>query len=416
MGERKVPEPFVVEPWWDRFGATAVARLRSIAQNPDDAKPRLALADFLEKAGEVDRAEFIRLQVEQMPFRQGQVRWDIQKWTLREQELLDQHEKEWLAGLPEGLEWFFWGGLVEGVVVWSVADWQQAVGVVDVRRVVWRRRGSLFLEHTQLLAGLVALDLKDNGIGDAGAEALAQSPHLTNLRVLNLGYNWIGDAGARALAQSPHLTNLRELNLSSSWIREAGAEALAQSPHLTNLRVLNLSYNGIGDAGAEALAQSPHLTNLRVLNLEFNEIGDAGAVALAYPHLTNLRELNLSANGIGDAGAEALAQSPHLTNLRVLDLEENGIGDAGAEALAQSPHLTNLRVLNLEFNEIGDAGAAALKNSPYLRRCYISTWLSLAFCSFFQITLPPLDPDDWRWPFAGIIMSMSAFFHTRRWC
>jgi len=178
MGERKVPEPFVVEPWWDRFGATAVDLLRSIAQNPDDAEPRLALADFLEKAGEVDRAEFIRLQVadflekagevdraefirlqvEQMPFRQGQVRWDIQEWTLREQELLDQHEKEWLAGLPEGLEWFFWGGLVEGVEVGSVADWQQAVGVVDVRRVVWRGGGSLFLEHAQLLAGLVALD------------------------------------------------------------------------------------------------------------------------------------------------------------------------------------------------------------------------------------------------------------------
>jgi len=259
MGERKVPEPFVVEPWWDRFGAEAVALLRSIAHNPDDAEPRLVLADFLEEAGEVDRAEFIRLQVEQMPFRQGQVRWDIQEWTLREQELLDQHEKEWLAGLPEGLEWFFWGGLVEGVVVGSVADWQQAVGVVDVRRVVWRGGGSLFLEHAQLLAGLVALDLKYNELGDAGAEALAKSPHLTNLRVLDLGANGIREAGARALAQSPHLTNLRVLNLEDNGIREAGAEALAQSPHLTNLRVLNLKKNDLGNAGAAALKNSPYL-------------------------------------------------------------------------------------------------------------------------------------------------------------
>ena len=280
MGERKVPEPFVVEPWWDRFGAEAVALLRSIAQNPDDAEPRLALADFLEKAGEVDRAEFIRLQVEQMPFRQGQVRCDIQEWTLREQELLDQHEKEWLAGLPEGLEWFFWGGLVEGVEVGSVADWQQAVGVVDVRRVVWQGGGSLFLEHAQLLAGLVALDLKYNELGDLGAVALAKSPDLTNLRVLNLRDNRIGDEGAVALALSPHLTNLRELDLSSNWIRDAGAEALAQSPHLTNLRVLNLEDNWIRDAGAEALAQSPHLTNLRVLNLRSNVIGKVGARAL----------------------------------------------------------------------------------------------------------------------------------------
>ena len=238
MGERKVPEPFVVEPWWDRFGAEAVALLRSIAQNPDDAEPRLALADFLEKAGEVDRAEFIRLQVEQMPFRQGQVRWDIQKWTLREQELLDQHEKEWLAGLPEGLEWFFWGGLVEGVEVWSVADWQQAVGVVDVRRVVWRGGGSLFLEHAQLLAGLVALDLKYNELGDAGAVALALSPHLTNLRELDLEYNGIGAAGAVALAQSPHLTNLRVLNLKKNDLGNAGAAALKNSPYLRRCRIL----------------------------------------------------------------------------------------------------------------------------------------------------------------------------------
>ena len=259
MGERKVPEPFVVEPWWDRFGAEAVALLRSIAQNPDDAEPRLALADFLEKAGEVDRAEFIRLQVEQMPFRQGQVRWDIQKWTLREQELLDQHEKEWLAGLPEGLEWFFWGGLVEGVEVGSVADWQQAVGVVDVRRVVWQGGESLFLEHAQLLAGLVALDLKNNKLGDLGAVALAQSPHLTNLRELDLGYNGIGDAGAEALAQSPYLTNLRELDLEYNGIGAAGAVALAQSPHLTNLRVLNLKKNDLGNAGAAALKNSPYL-------------------------------------------------------------------------------------------------------------------------------------------------------------
>ena len=290
MGERKVPEPFVVEPWWDRFGAEAIALLRSIAHNPDDAEPRLVLADFLEEAGEVDRAEFIRLQVEQMPFRQGQVRWDIQEWTLREQELLDQHEKEWLAGLPEGLEWFFWGGLVEGVVVGSVADWQQAVGVVDVRRVVWQGGESLFLEHAQLLAGLVALDLKYNDLGSAGAEALAKSPHLTNLRELNLSSNGIGEAGAKALAQSPHLTNLRELDLTANGIREAGARALAKSPHLTNLRVLNLEYNKIGPAGAEALAQSPHLTNLRELNLRSNRIGKAGARALKNsPYLRRCR-------------------------------------------------------------------------------------------------------------------------------
>ena len=46
---------------------------------------------------------------------------------------------------------------------------------------------------------LTTLDLADNDIGDAGAEALATSSHLARLTDLDLRYNDIGDAGAEAL-------------------------------------------------------------------------------------------------------------------------------------------------------------------------------------------------------------------------
>ena len=42
-------------------------------------------------------------------------------------------------------------------------------------------------------------------IGDAGAQALAASPHLAGLTTLDLYGNRIGEAGARALAASPYL-------------------------------------------------------------------------------------------------------------------------------------------------------------------------------------------------------------------
>ncbi len=99
------------------------------------------------------------------------------------------------------------------------------------------------LEHTAtLLPGcLFSLILGSNEIGDEGARALAQSPHLTSLSQLHLNYNGIGDEGARALAQSPHRTSLAYLGLRGNGIGDEGARALAQSEHLASLTQLDLN-------------------------------------------------------------------------------------------------------------------------------------------------------------------------------
>jgi hypothetical protein len=75
------------------------------------------------------------------------------------------------------------------------------------------------------------LDLGGNDIGDAGAQALAASPHLPRLTHLHLGGNRIGDAGAAALSDSPHRRGLRECSVQGNPdISPAVAKALRRRP------------------------------------------------------------------------------------------------------------------------------------------------------------------------------------------
>jgi hypothetical protein len=63
---------------------------------------------------------------------------------------------------------------------------------------------------------------------------------------LSLASHDIGEAGARALAASPHLAGLKELDMSRNHVGAAGAAALTASPRLTGLVRLNLAQNRLG--------------------------------------------------------------------------------------------------------------------------------------------------------------------------
>ena len=95
------------------------------------------------------------------------------------------------------------------------------------------------LKHAAtLLPGcLFSLYLRGNRIGDEGARALAQSPHLASLTHLDQSFNGIGDEGAMALAQSEHLASLTQLNLGSNGIGEEGKRALSESVHLSEVKI-----------------------------------------------------------------------------------------------------------------------------------------------------------------------------------
>jgi hypothetical protein len=63
-------------------------------------------------------------------------------------------------------------------------------------------------------------------VADAGAEALAASPHLANLTKLGLMCNGVGDNGLIALLTSPLLRGLEELYLDSNRITRNGLRAI----------------------------------------------------------------------------------------------------------------------------------------------------------------------------------------------
>lgn len=203
------------------------------------------------------------------------------------------------------------------------------------------------------LAGLRTLYLNNNGLGPAGAEALAASPHIRNLRQLHFGHgsydpDQIGPDGLAALAASPNVRHLTDLSLPFNYVGDEGLMAMARSPYLTNVESLFLMVNNIGRKGLNALAGSANLAACQALGLNGNHVGDAGVEALAAsPHAARLASLRLADTAVTSAGVWAIAVSPHLAGLKHLDLSRNPIDAAGLRALVESPYLTALESLYL---------------------------------------------------------------------
>jgi uncharacterized protein (TIGR02996 family) len=213
------------------------------------------------------------------------------------------------------------------------------------------------------LAGLVALDLRENMIYEEGVAELTHSPHLAGLTELSLSPIWGKDS--EALQESRYLRNLTTLRISGDF--SEGIPLLLHSPFVKRLRVLDLSDTGATERDAEEIADCRHLGELQHLNLGHNAIGDDGVRALASrARLPRLRWLDLWANGITAAGVRALCDSPLLEGVRELDLSFNDIDDDGAEALAACPHLPQLYGLILCDNAMTNTGALALTGSPLM--------------------------------------------------
>ncbi len=89
------------------------ALLRAVCEFPDDDTPRLVFADWLQKHGEEERAEFIRVQVEgDRGTKVGRFRGPYDPHA---QALLERHESEWRSGLTDS-PGFGWGAFRRGFV------------------------------------------------------------------------------------------------------------------------------------------------------------------------------------------------------------------------------------------------------------------------------------------------------------
>jgi len=237
----------------------------------------------------------------------------------------------------------------------------------------------------------LALDLKEQELGDAGAAALAEClGQMTGLRTLDLRVNKLGAAsGATIALKLSVLVALRSLDLRGNKFGGEGWEvAMKEINRVTWLETLNNAsaawYRCLGsashtalDVGARdlredgtaivgAVALMPSAGCLTALDMSGNALGIDGGAALA-PALAalcvTLRELYLGFNDLGRFGSAAVAGALScLTALEVLDLQSNLVEGTGATAVAESVRgLPALRELYLQFNTFGrNAAAAAL--------------------------------------------------------
>jgi hypothetical protein len=181
---------------------------------------------------------------------------------------------------------------------------------------------------------------------DAGAVALAESPHLANVRHLRLDSNRIGLAGVKAIAHGAW--RLETLDLGHNAIAEAGLVEALRGPATEHLTTLRLAGNPLDVDEVTRLAKAPWLARVVDLDLESCAIGAAGAAAFCTAFaLPALRRLRLERNSLGEAGGVAIAQCAALAQLTDFEAGHNRMGQKAGRAFATSPHLANLERLLL---------------------------------------------------------------------
>jgi uncharacterized protein (TIGR02996 family) len=139
--------------------------------------------------------------------------------------------------------------------------------------------GARRLRQAPWLPGLVRLVLSNNPLRAEGLGALLQDSGLDGINELGLGSCQLAHKEIETLASSPP-RELHWLDLSNNMLGPAGAEALAGSPLAAMVQELLLDRIDLQDGGAAALAAGSW-PRLRFLSLRDNQLSDAGARALA---------------------------------------------------------------------------------------------------------------------------------------
>lgn len=125
---------------------------------------------------------------------------------------------------------------------------------------------SSWIQSHQPDRGLVALVKMDGQTFiDHGAEVFAQAP-IQHLDLVDTKAVF-----ARVVA-SPLLVKVQTLTLTNNGLGDAEAKLLADSPHVRHLVYLSLYGNEIGQAGLEAIAASKNLLALKVFHFEYNQV------------------------------------------------------------------------------------------------------------------------------------------------
>jgi uncharacterized protein (TIGR02996 family) len=337
----------------------------ALVEDPDDLATHHAYADYLQEQGD-PRGEFIQVQLALEDPQRSEA--EQRKWQARAEELLREHQREWLGALADipHLEYRFVHGWLDALMVRDVAD---AVHHPELGPLL------CVAPEARLLRQLV-LEY-DGGL----VEALLDAPFLRNLRVLQVGKPMNGFYNLFEVAESPllvkliaKLPRLEELRLFAVDYEVARLFALSK---LSSLRLLQIYYfsEALDAYPLEVLAENAALGNLTHLLLHppphrVSRIRLTGVRAIVHsPHLRNLTHLQLHRSDLGDVGCTEIVTSGILKRLKVLDLRHGEITDAGARILADCPDLQRLELLDIDRNALTQTGIDALRRvlGPALR-------------------------------------------------
>lgn len=342
--------------------------------DPEDDAATLIYADWLEEQGDIPAAEIIRVQVE---LERGELRHGHEErrgLLERERDLLKQYEGAWKGEMSESVGWpgnresrtAEWGPFRRGLV--RSANFRlsilpdRAVVAPDYARIFRATAvtnlsfdGSGLVDFLKREIRTEATGLAINGVlglGQSPEEAykiLAEMAGLPRLAMLDLRSQGIGNAGLKALKPAPWFGAIRELNLRANRLTATAVSSLPDS-----LQDLWLGMNLFSKDGVRVLAGRRFFGRLRSLELCFLDL-DAEAAELIAHGLRDggLRRLNLRSNLIGDEGLIALLRSGALENVTDLDVNFNRITDRGARELIRSGSLPAWIRLNIGVNDLG---------------------------------------------------------------
>jgi hypothetical protein len=181
--------------------------------------------------------------------------------------------------------------------------------------------GAAALGRSRMLGSLGTLALPWSPIGPDGMAGLCAGG-LARLECLDV--NWVKPEvrGVEALVGSGMASRLRVLELRDGGLGDPGAKALAKMAS-GRLVELDLTKNGIGPAGAKALAGCPGLASLAILRLSENRLRDTGVKAIkALMRRGNLLHLNLCQNGLTATGAKDMLKWPQRERMALLWIDE----------------------------------------------------------------------------------------------
>jgi uncharacterized protein (TIGR02996 family) len=338
--------------------------LAAVIESPEDDTPRLILADWLQDHDQPERAELIRVQVEQAR---------TEEWTPRHKELSARAEA---LLTPENVE-----------------AWAGALGFnrypANFRRGFVERdcfSPSRFLDLAPGVFEKAPLRQVDIMTPDAGGDVYTgrRSPKEEALRERVVGsellapvrYLTLFDLGpetVRRLTRSRHLGGLEELQLCGGPAADS-LETLAATRRLGGLRRLGVSIHDDApphsprDDALATLANSDLARRLTELFLRGLHITDAGLAHLATDRWQSLTSLYLFDNPISDAGVAALLRSPGVARWTSLSLMGKGLTGQSMRAIADCPALANLTTLRLEARRVTARDVTRLLASPHLPR------------------------------------------------